>query len=129
MSYANQGTPENRQIAPGPPYNATNFNADNATIFSTLQTYARTFPNYPLPTGSDEKQVHLNIQNVSYFNTLNQQVQDIKTKNNGTTLFPYPTFKSESERLMYIQGQLTTAARNRITGQNSCSTIYQIINS
>jgi hypothetical protein len=67
---------------------------------------------------------------------LNQKTQAIKTANGSTGNVPYPQFKTQAERLMYIQGQALTAARNQITGQNPsapagvpCSTIYGIINS
>jgi hypothetical protein len=98
-----------------------------------LQVAAHTQPSYPLPPGSDARQVALQTANVSYFNTLNQKTQAIKTAN--VAGIPYPSFKTESERLMYIQGQAATAARNRFTGQNPslpagvpCSTMYEIIN-
>ena len=49
---------------------------------------------------------------------------------------PYPQFKTDAERLMYIQGRSLTAARNQITGRNPsapagvlCTSIYGIINS
>ena len=138
MSFPNQGLPETRNDCPMPPYNTLNFNSDSPTIFSTLQSYARTQPQYPLPPGSNARQITENQANVAYFNHMNQQT--IATKNqNGAPAFanaPYPQFKSEGERLKYIQGKNTTAARTRITGLNPAtpagvplSTIYQIINS
>ena len=138
MSFANQGQPETRSGCPMPPYNTNNFNSDSPTIFSTLQSYARTQPQFPLPPGSNARQITENQANVAYFNYINQQT--IATKNqNGAPSFanaPYPQFKSEGERLKYIQGKNTTAARTAITGLNPAkpagvplSTIYQIINS
>jgi hypothetical protein len=127
-----------------PPYNATNFNTKNSTVLSTLITYANNSPNYPWDTGSDAQQIYRSRQNIVVFNSLNQQVQAQRTFNGplgytpGTTVGnqPYPRFKTDAERLMYIQGMSLTASRNRITGNNPsapmgvpCSTIYQIINS
>lgn len=131
-----RGTPEERKSCPMPLYNATNFNADSPEIFYTLKSFASSLPNYPLPPGSDARAIYLNAQNVSYFNTLNQQVSSVKAQNAiSASHMPYPTFKSQHERLMYIQGQTMSAARNAVTGQNPSvpagvpvSTIYQIIN-
>jgi hypothetical protein len=128
--------PVNTRICPAPPYNATNFTSANSVILSTLVSYANNAPNYPWNTGSDAQQIYRSKQNTVYFNTLNQQTQAIKTQNGLTGTIPYRAFKSEAERLMYIQGKSLTEARNRITGTNPsapmgvpCSTIYQIINS
>jgi hypothetical protein len=106
-------------------------------VLDTLQNYARTTPNYPWATGSNAQQIYRSNQNVTYFNNLNLQTQGVKANNltNNTTV-PYPRFKTDAERLMYIQGMSLTASRNIITGQNPSgpagvplSTIYQIINS
>ncbi len=120
----------------GPPYNATNFNSANPTILSTLQFYASNSPNYPWATGTDAQQIYTSRQNITYFNALNQQTLAVKAANGINGLQPYPVFKSDRERLMYIQGMALTSARNQITGRNPsapagvpCSTIYQIINS
>jgi hypothetical protein len=128
------GFPENTQICPGPPYNATNFTPANSTIYSTLLWNADNSPQYPLPTGSNAQQIYRNTQNISYFNFINMKTQEIKTKNGSSGTLPYPQFKSEAERLMYRQGQAMTAARNCFTGQNPsapagvpCSSIYGII--
>jgi len=131
--------PFQSQICPAPPFNATNFTQANSTILSTLQTYANNSPSYPWDTGSNAQQIYLTKQNVSYFTTLNQQTQAIKYGNTSMGKYgtqPYPVFKTDRERLMYIQGMSLTASRNQITGRNPsgpagvpCSTIYQIINS
>ena len=117
----------------GPPYNATNFTSANPIILSTLQSYASNSPNYPWATGTDAQQIYMSKQNITYFNSLNQQTSSIKAANGQQ---PYPVFKTDRERLMYIQGMSLTSARNQITGKNPsapmgvpCSTIYQIINS
>jgi len=136
MSNLYLGGIEDQQVCPGPPYNATNFTPANSTIYSTLLNNALTQPQYPLPTGSNAQEIYRNTQNISFFTALNQQTQAIKTQNTQNTLgrIPYPQFRSEAQRLMYIQGQAMTAARNNFTGQNPsspagvpCSTIYGII--
>ena len=129
--------PYQSQIRIAPPYNATNFTPANAPEYSTLVRYANTSPNYPWNTGSNAQQIYKNQQNVTYFNTLNQQTQAVRSLNNTLNSYiPYPTFKTDKERLMYIQGQSATASRNQMTGNNPsvpagvpCSTIYGIINS
>jgi len=128
--------PYGQRECPAPPYNATNFTAANSIEFTTLQSYAKNSPNYPLDKGSNAQQIYRSKQNVSYFNGINQQTQAIRTANGLTGNQPYPQFKTQGERLMYIQGQSLTAARNQITGENPsgpagvpCSTIYEIINS
>ena len=129
--------PYNPQICVAPPYNATNFTVANAPVFSTIVSYANNSPNFPWATGSNAQQIYRSKQNVSYFTGINQQTQAIKTANVlAGTAQPYPQFKSDAERLMYIQGRALTAARNQITGQNPsapagvpCSSIYGIINS
>jgi len=137
MAYYNSGVPETRNACPQPPYNATNFNADSPVIFSTLQSYAGSQPQYPLPVGSDANQVYRNTANVTYFNYINQQTAAIRSTNQSLAHhMPYPQFKSEGERLMYRQGLVTTAARVAISGRNPTgpmgvplSTNYQIIHS
>jgi len=134
---SNLPPPFNSQICPAPPYNATNFTSSNTVVLNTLQNYARNTPNYPWATGSNAQQIYRSNQNVTYFNNLNLQTQGVKENNliNNTNV-PYPRFKTDAERLMYIQGMSLTASRNIITGQNPSgpagvplSTIYQIINS
>lgn len=127
--------PYGQRECPAPPYNATNFTPANSVEFSTIVSYAKTQPQYPWNTGSNAQQIYRSKQNITYFNTINQQTQGIKTTNILTNnTIPYPQFKTQAERLMYIQGQSLTAARNQITGQNPsgpagvpCSTIYSII--
>ena len=109
MSY--YGFPEDQQIPPQPPYNATNFTPANAVIYNTMVNNAKTQPNYPLNQGSDSDQINRQLQNVSYFTSLQQQTQ------NGTK--PFPAFVLDQRRLMYIQGQYATASRNIITKENT----------
>jgi hypothetical protein len=131
-----QPPPFQSQICPAPPYNATNFTPANAPVFSTLVSYANNSPNYPWDTGSDAQQIYRSKQNISYFTGINQQTQAIKTANGASGQIPYPQFKTDRERMMYIQGRALTASRNQITGRNPsapagvpCSSIYGIINS
>lgn len=98
-------------------------------------TYAQSSPNYPWNTGTDAQQIFRSNQNITYFNNINLQTSSIKAQNGATGKTPYPQFKSETERLMYKQGQALVAARLKVTGQNPippagvpCSTIYQYIN-
>jgi hypothetical protein len=134
---SNPQPPFQSQICPAPPYNANNFTSANATEFATLQGYARNTPQFPWATGSNAQQIYRTTQDVTYYNNVNLQTQAIKTGNNLTgNQVPYPVFKTDRERLMYIQGMTYSAARNRVTGTNPSapqgvpvSTIYQIINS
>ena len=118
MSNLYTGMPENQQVCPAPPYNATNFTTTNSTIYSTLIYNALTQPQYPLPTGSNAQQIYLNTQNISFFTAMNKDTQYAKATNTQ-----YPQFRSEAQRLMYIQGQTMAAARNKFTGLNPTSTI------
>ena len=128
------------KICPGPPYNATNFTPENSFEYDKLVNYAKNSPNYPWDSGSGSQQIYKSQQNISYFNTLNQKTESVKTMNTDRITqgklgnIPYPPFKSQTERLMYIQGLTLTASRNKITGTNPsapmgvpCSTIYGII--
>ena len=127
---------------PAPPYNATNFTSENSSVYNTLVNYAKNSPNYPWNTSTNPQDVYKSQQNTVYFNTLNQKTHAVKTANDSRITaglpgnMPYPPFKSQTERLMYIQGLTLTAARNKMTGENPsrpmgvpCSTIYNIINS
>ena len=133
---SNPPPPFQSQTCPAPPYNATNFTAANAPVFNNLVSYANNSPNYPWDTGSNAQQIYRSKANISYFSGINQQTQAIKTANGATGQIPYPQFKTDAERLMYIQGRSLTAARNQITGRTTsgpagvpCSSIYGIINS
>jgi hypothetical protein len=134
---SNQQPPFQSQICPAPPYNANNFTSANSVEFNTLKSYANNSPQFPWATGSNAQQIYKTTQDITYFNNINLQTQGIKNANNLTgNQVPYPVFKTDRERLMYIQGMAYTAARNRVTGTNPSapagvplSTIYQIINS
>jgi len=116
MTYYNKGVPEERNSCPVAPYNSP-FNPN----FSTFANQ----PQFPLDQGSNAKQVQQNTAAFSYFNGLNQQVSDMVTVNSKA---PYPTFKSQGERLLYLQGQTIAAAKSRASGTMMSSTIYSYIN-
>ena len=116
MTYYNKGVPEVRGSCPVAPYNSP-FNPN----FSTFANQ----PQFPLNQGSNAKQVQQNIAAFSYFNGLNQQVSNMVTINSNA---PYPTFKSQGERLLYLQGQSIAAAKSLATRTVACSTIYSYIN-
>jgi hypothetical protein len=128
--------PFQEQVPVAPPYNATNFNSENGPVYSTLRGYAFNLPNYPLPQDSNQDMVQRNRANIAYFVNMNNQTQSIRTLNTTTPAkVQYPQFKSDQERMMYVQGMAMTAARNAFTGQNPsgpagvpCKTIYEIIN-
>ena len=128
--------------ASGPPYNATNFTSANKYEYDKLVNYAKNSPNYPFDAGVELQQIYKGQRNVIMFNSLNQKTDAVRNVNKDRISkgllgnIPYPQFKSQTERIMYIQGQVLTAARNRMTGENPtipmgvpCSTIYEIINS
>jgi hypothetical protein len=128
--------PYQEQVPVAPPYNATNFNSENGPVYETLLSYARNSPNYPLPQDSNQDMIQRNRANMAVLVNMNQKTELIKTLNTTTpSKVQYPQFKSDQERMMYIQGLYMTAARNKFTGQNPsapagvpCSTIYGIIN-
>jgi len=131
-----QGLPETRANCPLPPYNTLNFNSDSPMVFQTLQTFARTNPNYPLPPDANRKEIAENQANVAYFSYINQETSTIRSSvKGGISNLPYPRFKTEGDRLKYIQGLATTSARSiLVPNQNPVgpagiplSTNYQII--
>ena len=94
MSYYNSGVPEQRQDCPMPPYNATNFNSENGPVFNTLQSYAQTQQQYPLPAGSNANQIYRNSANVMLFNSINQKTLDIRAKNDALHAHAKAGFKN-----------------------------------
>ena len=107
---SNPPPPYSETTCIGPPYNATNFTSANSTVLSTLQSYANNSPNYPWDTGTNAQQIYRSRQNITYFTGLNQQTLGVKAANGSTGKQPYPVFKSDTERLMYIQGMSLTSA-------------------
>lgn len=96
--------------APQPPYNVayTGAQADlSANWFISQSTPSAPFstnPNWPLNTGANHSQVQTNQQAKTIFTNINAR------KENGT-LFPSigPTFKSNHERILYLQAQYAQA--------------------
>lgn len=134
MSYPQIGA-ETRYACPKPDYNSLNFTSANPTIYNELVSYAKTEPYYPLDRGADKQQVSDYRMGITMFDSMNQKTIEFKQLNDSISAgnIPYPTFSSESERLKYKYGQMMTAARNRMTGQNPSlpagvpySTIFQI---
>ena len=121
MAYYSHGNPEIRNEPPKPPYNSP-LNPN----FSTFSNQ----PQFPLNQGSNAYQVSQNRQALSYFVGLNAQVSNTVTQNNSNnTHIPYVTFKSQSERILYMQGQAIAAAKAPTSNPKiSCSTIYNFIN-
>lgn len=131
------GSSETNEGCPLPPYNTTSFTPANPVVYSTLVSYANNLPNYPLPPQTDARLVTLQRRNVMYYQSMNvaAAVTVSTNQNDPTARVPYPQFKSEGERIMYLQGLHANAARSRFTGQNPslpagvpASTMYQIIN-
>jgi hypothetical protein len=138
MSNFPQGLSETRESCPLPPYNTLNFNSSSPVVFSTLQSFAKNSPNYPLPPGSNASQITGNAANVSYFNAINQQAIDTRNLvKSGLVNLPYPRFQTEGQRLQYLQGQMMTSARSILVPDMNpvapagvpLSTIGQILNS
>ena len=120
MTYYNKGQPEVRNGDPQPPYNSVK--NKNYVTFANQ-------PQFPLDTGSNAQQVLQQNGALSYFMGLNQRVDAIVSTNAaGITNLPYPTFKSQGERLLYQQGQAIAAAKARANSTLNVSTIYDIIN-
>jgi hypothetical protein len=121
MAYYNPGQPEVRNGCPMPPYNSPQ--NPNYSTFANQ-------PQFPLDAGSNTKQVQQNVAALGYFTALNQRVNAVVTTNfNSGTKLPYPTFKSQGERIFYIQGQMIANAKAIAAGQVAISTIYDYINS
>ena len=120
MSYYNKGVPEVRVDYPLPPYNSSQ--NPNYSTFANQ-------PQFPLNTGSNAQQILQQNGAINYFNGLNQQVTAVVSTNvAGTTNMAYPMFKSQGERLLYLQGQTAAAAKARANSALTVSTIYDIIN-
>ena len=120
MTYYNKGVPEVRNGDPEPPYNSVK--NPNYSTFANQ-------PQFPLNTGSNAQQLLEQNGALSYYMGLNQQVAAVVSTNvAGTTNVAYPTFKSQGERLLYLQGQTAAAAKARANSTLTVSTIYDIIN-
>jgi hypothetical protein len=116
----NKGLPEVRRDYPLPPY--------NSPLNPNFATFANQ-PQFPLSTGSNANQIKQNIAALSYFNGLNQVTYDtVQSNNSSGAKLAYPTFKSQGERMLYLQGQTIAAAKRAANQTTPVSTIYNIIN-
>ncbi len=105
-------------------------------------TNAQSNINFPLNTGSNHSQVVSNIANTVLFNNINDTNKAIKAS--GSTQ-PYMMFKSDQDRLKYIQAQSVAqtrvmamtggaavgrpAAASAPTTSQVCNNVFSIINS
>lgn len=119
---------------PAPPYNSpANHNyAVNGQIL----------PNFPLNAGSNHSQVVRNTQVNSYFQYINSENQYIKNISSASNQpIPYKMFKSEQDRIKYLQGQRNASQRAEAvafgvpsspfptpTAEQLCTNVNQIIN-
>ena len=86
---------------PAPPYNS----AQNPNF----ATYAQRNPNFPLNKGSNFSQIIQGAANNTIFTNVNNANQAIK--NTGTLTQPYQMFKSNQERIAYLQAQVQAQSR------------------
>jgi len=99
MAYQERPGPETRNSAPMPPYNSP-LNP-NFTTFSNQ-------PQFPLDSGSKSSQLSQNTAAMNYYAGFTMQISSITA---NPTPAPHPTFKTEGERLLYLQGQMIAATR------------------
>jgi hypothetical protein len=88
-------------LCPAPPYNAPQN--------PNFATNAQRNPNFPLQTGSNFSQIIQGRASNAIFTNVNNQNQAIKAT--GTTTQPYQMFKSNQERIAYIQAQVQAQSR------------------
>ena len=86
---------------PAPPYNAPQN--------PNFATYAQRNPNFPLNTGSNFSQIIQGAANNTIFTNINNTNQAIK--DTGTLTQPYQMFKSNQERIAYLQAQVQAQSR------------------
>ncbi len=113
---------------PAPPYNSPQ-NPNYATN-------AQRNPVFPLNSGSNFSQIIRGRTNNTIFENINQANQAIKAS--GSTTQPYVMFKSNQERIAYLQAQIQAGSRvqamnyGTVTGnppQFSTPTCCQVCNS
>ncbi len=115
-----------------PPYN----NSDNANF----TTFAQRSPNFPYNTGSNHSQIVSNNSSNTVYNHINAVNTQIKNSGGGV---PYIMFKSDQERIKYLQGQMAAQTRALAltnpslpspafptpTASDLCTNVFSIINS
>lgn len=99
------------RICPQAPY--------NSIVNPNYATNAQRDPNFPLNEGSNQSQIAYNNAANSYFEYINSTNTAIKAT--GTKTQPYVMFKTDRERLMYINGQ--NNAQSRVQAINAGTTI------
>lgn len=121
--------PYDMNSPPAPPYNSQQ-NPNYAT-------FAQRYPTFPLDTSSNQAQVTNLLASNTIFNSINSINSTIKSS--GSTTMPYVLFKSERERIQYLQGQ-ATAQRKALamttgvpafstpTAESYTQTVFGIIN-
>ncbi len=94
-----------------PPYQPTTCPAApyNAPQNPNYATYAQRNPNFPLNSGSNFSQIINGQMSNTIFENINSSNQAIKAT--GTTTAPYVMFKSNQERIAYLQAQVQAQSR------------------
>jgi len=84
-----------------------------------------TLPSFPVRPGGNASQIHTNLSEISLFNALNAQQQQVYNTQTNPNLpqsqrrtLNGPIFKSDRDRLMYIKAQYSQA----IPGTTSATT-------
>jgi hypothetical protein len=121
--------PYDMQDPAAPPYNSQQ-NPNYAT-------FAQRYPVFPLDSSSNQSQVASLLASNTLFNSINAINSTIKSS--GSTTMPYVLFKTERERIQYLQGQATsqrkalamstgTPAFSTPTASSFTTTVFGIIN-
>ncbi len=94
-----------------PPYQPTSCPAPpyNAPQNSNYATNAQRDPNFPLNSGSNFSQTIRGRMNNTIFQNINTTNQAIK--DTGSTTLPYMMFKSNQDRIAYLQAQIQAGSR------------------
>ena len=123
-------TPYSANLCPAPPYNAVqNVN---------FATNAQRAPNFPYNSGSNHSQLTGNTAANTIFTNINSENQAIV--DSGLNV-PYKLFRSEQERIAYLQGQMAAQTRaiavsrapippvfSTPTACQLCTNVFAIIN-
>jgi len=121
-------TPTCTSTAPTAPYtdqqniNYGLFNSKGQFIFGTNPDISNqyvspaTLPSFPIRPGGNASQIHTNQNEISLFNALNAQQQQVYNTQTNPSLplgqrrtLNGPIFKSDRDRLMYIKAQYSQA--------------------
>jgi hypothetical protein len=115
------------QVCPAPPYNSEQN--------PNFGQYASTQPQFPLHSGSNASQLFRSNANNTLYNSINSQNAQIKALNGTTNNIPYRFFKSDQERIMYLQGQMNAQTRSKAAYPNQptpagvpCTSLYSSVN-